>query len=90
MFRCCTLYMAIYVLNGVSSASSLFFEGVGGIEGRAYVLSRYVIGNKERKAAGTWENREKMEGNKDPPGRPSHVCGRPFAPHSLGCPFFSC
>ena len=39
------------------------------------MVSRYIIGNKIliRKAAGTWERRAKMEGNKDPsppPGDP--------------------
>ena len=51
MFRCYTLYMATNVLNGVSSASSLFFERVGGLRvgGRGY----------EKAVAGTWEHKEK-------------------------------
>ena len=39
-------YMGISDLNAVSFESSLFFEGVGGTEGRSYVVSHYVIRNR--------------------------------------------
>ena len=34
------------------------------MEGRRYVVSRYVIGNKQAKAAGIWEHMAKIAGKK--------------------------
>ena len=79
--RSCLRLVSTYIKHSYLCLERCFFcvvliiKGGRGIKGRGYVVNQYVIGNKLGKAAGTWEHREKTEGNKDPPSPPPP--GRP-------------